>query len=189
MRPSSKIEQKLETASRRFGKGVSCKILQGPIVTYLKESGIAPPGTIFPDPSVAFSSKYRAFAIPIAKYNDLAIVANQAGIRIWDVSIPQDQNSKSNFVNNSDEDNSKLNSLTDFELMILKHEPLRNFLRQNMLMVFINKNQLPRGIQQDIKKMDILVDSLDVGQSIHGILIPKNYMSTSSARWSDSRGV
>ena len=188
MRPNAKIEQKLETASRRFGKGINCIVLQGPIVKYLKDYGLIPPGVVFSEPSIAFSTKYRAFAVPMSKYQDLAKIAKQAGVTIYGVSIPQDQPAQSNFINSSEEDNSRLDSLSDLELMVLKHEPLRNFLRQNMLMIFINKNQLPKGRQKEIVKMDILVDSLDVGQSISGTLVPKSVNSGSSARWSDRRG-
>lgn len=187
MRPNAKIEQKLETASRRFGKGITCIILQGPIVKYLKESGLIPLSTVFPNPSIALSTKYRAFAVPMSKYKDLAIVAKQAGVTIYGVSIPQDQPAKSSFIGSSQEDESRLDSLNDFELMILKHEPLRNFIRQNLLMIFINKTQLPNGRPGEIAKMDILVDSIDVGQAITGTLVPKSVTSNSSAKWSDRR--
>lgn len=187
MRPNTKIEQKLETASRRFGKGITCIILQGPIVKYLKESGLVPVSTVFPNPAVALTTKYRAFAVPMSKYEDLAVVAKQAGVTIYGVSIPQDQPAKSSFIRSSEEDESRLDSLNDFELMVLKHEPLRNFLRQNLLMIFINKAQLPNGRPAEIVKMDILVDSIDVGQAISGTLVPKSFTTNSSARWSDRR--
>lgn len=189
MRPTAKIEQKLETASRRFGKGIICRILQGPIVAYLVANNLVPKELAdFPDPSIAVSStKYRVFVIPLNSYNDYTEAARQAGVMVFGSSLSQESKAKDTFTERTNPDSS-LSSITDLERLMISQEPLLRFLRQNLIMVSIHPSQLPRGRFDDIKKMDVMIDSLDVSQSVSGTLVPRTYTSSEpNPRWSDRR--
>jgi len=184
MRPNRKAQLNAGISSRRFSKGIACRILSGPIISFIfaYSNKLLPIGLILEDPQFGVSlSKSKLLAVPIYDYKELIEVAKQAGYAL-DVGRNQEAEARTDFltgINNT----SPVGSITSLDSIARRHEPLIRFLEQKMLIIDFSKEQIPKNIPETLKAMDVLVDSLDIAQSITGTLIPKSRNIETEQNW------
>lgn len=161
MRPFKKAEASAKIASRRFSKGIVCKIITGvSIIDFMVSSNLIPQGMTILDKEIAYSSvRNRVFVVPLYNYEEFQELAGDAGL-----ALKPGQSQTTKPVTLED----KKQSPFELRKELKRQEPLLNFLKQNMIMVAINPLTIPKNIPELIKKVDVLVDSIDTTQAING---------------------
>jgi hypothetical protein len=161
MRAFKKVETNAKLASRRFSKGIVCKIIKGArVIDFMISNQIVPVGLIFPDNEIAYASnRNRVFVIPLYNYEEFEQLVADAGLSF---KPGQSQNSIPTTPGNEEQ------SALRLQKELRRQEPLLNFLEQNMIMVAINPLTIPKNLLANIKRVDVLVDSIDTSQAING---------------------
>jgi hypothetical protein len=166
MRAFKKAETNAKLASRRFSKGIVCKIIRGArVIDFIVSTNLIPQGMIFPDNEIAYASnRNRVFVIPLYNDEEFQQLVADAGL-----SFKPGQSQTNAPVPFED----KKQSPFQLQRELKRQEPLLNFLRQNMIMVAINPLTIPKNLPANIKKVDVLVDSIDTSQAINGEFVYK----------------
>lgn len=154
---NKKIRQEAKLDSRRFGKGVVCKIVYGPLLEYLYQKSIIPSGVFINSNTGLDPMDRRMIVIPINKYrNILSLISNN-------------EVSKEN--TESIENNSDLESIQN---LTLSEEYKISYIKQAIVFVTIS-GSIPEGqlAGVDPNTYDVLIDSLDVNQAVEA-----NYILT-----------
>jgi hypothetical protein len=161
MRAFKKAEANAKLASRRFSKGIVCRIIKGArVIDFIVSSNLVPQGLIFPDIEIAYASnRNRVFVVPLYNYEEFEQLIGEAGLSL---RLGQSQNPAPTPPNNEKQNAFQL------QKELRRQEPLLNFLKQNMIMVAINPLTIPKNLPANIKKVDVLVDSIDTSQAING---------------------
>jgi hypothetical protein len=169
MRSLKKVEQGARIASRRFSKGIICRIISGELlVGFLQASGLVPKGLEFTD-NVRYAvslKRQRVFVVPLYNYPELEVLAGEAGVG----SIPS--SGPPAVPLNPEEE--RVASVFKFEREVRKKDILYDFLQQNMIMVAINLGSLPKdGLLRMVESCDVIIDSIDSGQASRGDFVFK----------------
>jgi hypothetical protein len=169
MRSLKKLDQGARTASRRFSKGILCRIISGEaLIGYLQANGLVPKGLEFTD-SVKYAvslRRQRVFVVPVYNYPELEVLVEQAGLG----SIPSSGPS-ANPLNPAEK---KVASVFKYQRELRKKDILYDFLQQNMIMVAVNLGSLPKdGLLRMVESCDVIIDSIDSGQASRGDFVFK----------------
>lgn len=182
MKAIRKLEKNSKIASRRFSKSIVCRILTGPVVGFITANNLLPPGIVFNDIKVAYSSnKNRVIVIPLFDFPDYEEVLALSGIGF---SAQQDQSVETRGVL----DSYGFKDLLQAEQALRKKEPLLKFLKQNMVVAVINPETLPKNLPKILAEggLDVIVDSIDTTQSVYGTFVPRSRTDTSgNEQWTD----
>ena len=185
MRFIKKLDKNLKTASRRFGKSIVCNIITGsPLVTFIVSYSykLIPVGMVFEDPTIAFSlAKGKALVVPMYDYPELLEAAKIAGLSL-SVGAEQDATIVRDKIDSPTRQGPD-QSYQDIDSVARRNEPLLRFLQQKLVIVNIPINLIPKGIPEYIKSCNVLIESLDVGHSISGTLVPKKVGNSNDATW------
>jgi hypothetical protein len=151
-----RLESKID--SRRFGKGIVCKIIYGPLLDFLYQKGVIPSG-IFINKTGLDPISRKVAVIPVNKYKQLVNSANQSRLQ-------------------TPEDNSKI---SEDELEVVRNisnqeEQITSAIKQSVIIVTIS-GHIPNNEEAgpDPTVYDIIIDSLDVNQAVEG-----NYILTTN---------
>lgn len=147
---NKKIRQEAKLDSRRFGKGVVCKIVYGPLLEYLYQKNIIPSGVFITSKSGLDPINQKMVVIPVNKYKYvLSLMSNN-------------EISKEN--TESIENNSDLESIQN---LTLSEEYKISYIKQAIVFVTIS-GSIPEGqlAGADPNTYDVLIDSLDVNQAV-----------------------
>jgi hypothetical protein len=189
MNNNRKVEHNARIASRRFSKGIVCKIIQGQaIVQFLQSAGLVPFGLEFTTmPDVAYSkNRHRVFVIPNYNYPDLVRIANDAGIGSSPTQTFKNFSETSTAKEDEvvDPQEQKIRSVFELERLARKKDVLIDFLKQNMIVVSIDPQTIPKNLDIMLKKVDVVIDSIDLSQATRGDLVPTTTkLGNDSARW------
>lgn len=136
--------------SRRFGKGVVCKILHGQILAIAYREGLVPSGVYFNENTGLDPINNKMMVVPVIVYKDL-------------LKLVKNYQTSANPETTSSTDSDALESIT------LSRDPLVNFIRQNAVLVTVNSH-IDQGKKAglDPEAYNILIDSIDVNQTIEG---------------------
>lgn len=151
-----RLESKLD--SRRFGKGVVCKIIHGPLLDFLYQKGAIPSG-IFINKTGLDPISRKAIVIPVNKYRQFVNMAKQSRLQ-------------------TPEANDKM---SEDELEVIRNianqeEQLTSVIKQSIIVVTVS-GHIPNNEEAgpDPNVYDIIIDSLDVNQAVEG-----NYILTTN---------
>ena len=166
------VEARAKLASRRFSKGITARIAAGrDLVNFIQYNGLVPAGLTFEDPAFAFSMRRsRAFVIPTYSIPELESITKQAGISAI-VGAAQDPVTVENFTTNK---NQPAGGIHGLESKLRREESLLQFLKQNLVMVYINQQSLPKNLPEILKSMDVLIENTDTVQAVVGEVVLKN---------------
>lgn len=174
MRSLKRVENTARIASRRFSKGIICNIITGDaLVSFIQASNLIPKGLEFSQNfGVAFSFKrQRVFVVPSYNFDELTILASDAGLLIPTTqtrsSTPDPTKSQ------LDPEEQRINSVFSYERELRKKDILYQFLQQNMIMVSVSAQSLPKNLLTFLKNVDVVIDSIDTGQAVRGDFVPK----------------
>ena len=182
MKAIRRLEKNSKIASRRFSKSIVCRILTGPVVGFIIANNLLPPGIVFNDINVAYSSnKNRVVIIPLFDFPDYEEVLALAGLGF---SSQQDQTAGSKGII----DSYGFKDLLQAEHALRKKEPLLKFLKQNMIVAAVNPVTIPKNLPRLLAdgSLDIIIDSIDTTQSVYGTFVPRSRTDTSgNEQWND----
>lgn len=176
MRPLQKVEHNAKIASRRFSKSILCSIIEGlGIIAFMKQNLLIPTGMIVNDEFAYSTSHNRLFVVPLSNKEEFDILVANAGLSL---STTKDQ------MGNSTPGTTKEEGIQDQISAANRKEPLLKFLKQTMLMVAINKQDIPKDLPQVLKICNVLVESIDTSQAIAATLVPKSVAhENNSKQW------
>ncbi len=162
----NKTELNAKKAARRFSKGIVCRIITGaPMVSFMVQEGIIPKNIQITNPEIAFASaRSRVFVIPVYNFPELIEAARYAGI-----NMPNKDNQSTQA-----DPEPVASGLLDSQRTLRRQEPLIKFLKQNVIMVAIQRSSIPKGILKSLFNQDVLIDSIDSSQAVYGDLIYRN---------------
>ncbi len=136
--------------SRRFGKGIVCEIVRGTILDFVLAKNLGPRQVFFNEYGVDVIN-LSLLVIPTVKYKD-----------IEDMSLTLD-------IPTSDED-----SIEVVDSIIQKTNDLIKIIQQNIILVTIESSSLDgSNYGKNPEYYNILIDSMDVNQTIMGRYVPK----------------
>lgn len=165
----NKITQKAKLDSRRFAKSVACRIISNTVwLSFIRSKNLIPAGFV---PSIngydVITS--RLLAVPIQKWAELTKLFNEAN----PIRTPsQELDSLRNTLTENEAGFSI--QLSALEKIQAKQEVLVAFLRQNLVLVYLPISKLPAGETIPNPEIyDIIIDSIDVSQSVDAELILK----------------
>jgi hypothetical protein len=166
------IEARANTAARRFSKGIVSRIIHGrDLVSFIQYNSLVPSGITFEDRELAFSMhKSVAFVIPLYNLPDLYSISEKAGVSAI-IGAAQDAVLTQDFTSGNGQPEGGIHRL---EAKLKREESLLYFLKQNLVMAFINQEILPKGIPELLKKTDILIDNTDTLQAVVGEVVLRN---------------
>lgn len=166
---NQKIREQSRTDSRRFSKGTVCRLLHGESVNGSKIIDILTRYRMVPNSAsdgfipygdgsnkVAYCSKSgRAFVMPLIEYSELQSLLKDIDLS---ASLPATQGKETNF------------AIEDVQLVAAAYSRVINFIKQNMIMVRL---PLVRSQPPDPLKYDVLVETIDLSQTIDGYLVDR----------------
>ena len=146
----NKVRQDSKLDSRRFGKSVTCKIVYGPLLEFMYQKNLIPPG-VFCDSGTGLNPvNNKIILIPVTKHKYISsLINNFPGVKgTEEISLEQVEN------------------------LILQNESLIKAIQQNMIVATIS-NYKPNGKEAgaDPKVYDVIVDSLDVNKAVEGYYV------------------
>lgn len=167
MNLTNKITQRSKLDSRRFAKGVACRIISDLLlISFIRAKGLIP-ATIIPGANGYDIITSRLLAIPLNKWSNLQdlVAAASINVDINNNSIPRPENFSAG-------EEAYTKRLSDLVAIKAKQDFLINFLRQNLILVFLPPSKLPAGAAiPDPDVYDIIIDSIDLSQSVDAELI------------------
>ena len=189
MRSLRKVEHNARIASRRFSKGIVCRIIQGkPLLQYMQASGLVPRGLEFQENfELAYSPRRgRVFVIPLHDYNQFLTIAAEAGYGKVSDSLGNTPRVAS--ANEDDPDAARLRSVFEYERNLRSKDILYNFLKDHMVVVAINVGNIPKdGLLSMLSKVDVIIDTVDTGQDCRGDFVSKTEKYSNENRsWADN---
>lgn len=142
--------------SRRFGKSAVCKIVYGPLLDFMYSKNLIPPGISINNKTGLDPMSNKMVVIPTTKYPTIQKI----------------------FMTGSGSENT--DELDILENIVKKNDYLIDAIRQNMILVTISQPK-PKGLETgpSPKEFDVLIDSVDVNQSIEGTYV---YSSVNNIR-------
>lgn len=151
-----RIESKID--SRRFGKGIVCKIVHGPLLDFLYQKGCIPSG-IHINKTGLDSTSRKSVVIPVNKYRKVLSMINN------NLQTPATNN--------------KVGEEQDLEILqnaAIQADQIISYIKQTIIIVTIS-GHIPNNEDAgpDPKLYDIIIDSLDVNQAVEG-----NYILTTN---------
>ncbi len=162
LRESIRNEVKLD--SRRFGKSTVCKIVYGPMLDYLYQKSLVPPGIYITSTTGLDPMSNKMIVIPSVKFPEIEKLFYAKA----SISAPEDS--------------------TDLDIIenIVKADTyLVDVLKQNIILVTISQPK-PKGLEAgpNPKEFDIVIDSIDVNQSMEGTYVYTSVPNIrSTKRW------
>lgn len=181
---NQKARQQARTDSRRFAKGTVCRILHGQgktgdlIIDILYRYQLAPSFMLFANRKdgnglrvAADPQSNRLLVIPVTEYRDLENLLNDLGQSIdIGIKVPESKpaTGPNEYKNTNDAEKSNL--------IENKYYKIVDFLRQNLIMVRVPISRVPNGSLIDPAIYDVLIETIDVSQTIDGLLVDRtNY--------------
>lgn len=151
-----RIESKID--SRRFGKGIICKIVHGPLLDFLYQKGCIPSG-IHINKTGLDSTSRKSIVIPVNKYRKVLSMINN------NLQTPTTNN--------------KVVEEQDLEILqntATQADQIISYIKQTIIVVTIS-GHIPNNEEAgpDPNTYDIIIDSLDVNQAVEG-----NYILTTN---------
>ena len=155
--------------SRRFGKGVTCRIVYGQMLTEAERYGLVPPALKGALSETGIHSVTRKmFVIPVAKFNEVAQLRSQASgqlsaDQLRDIDVEAYQ---------------RYTEVNDAYVRALK---------QNLVLVTVQLD-IPEGKVAGLnpEAYDVVIDSIDVNQAIEARYVLRNRENVRNS--SDLRG-
>lgn len=148
LRESIRNEAKLD--SRRFGKSIVCKIIYGPMLDYMYQKSLIPPGVYINVNTGLDSMSNKMVVIPSTKFKEIEQIfysrANVGSTESTDIDV--------------------------IENVVKADTYLVEVLKQNIIFVTVSQPK-PKGLEAgpNPKEFDIIIDSVDVNQSIEGTYV------------------
>jgi len=146
------IRNQAKMDSRRFGKGVVCRIVVGQLLDILYKEGMVPNG-VYINQQGLDPINHKMFVIPVVKYPEIERL-----VKDYQPTLTEDQKRKMD--------------LEAVETVTQSKSGLVKALRQNIVLVTLNMN-VPHGQQAglDPNYHDVIIDSLDVNQTIEATYV------------------
>lgn len=150
---SERIRQQAKMDSRRFGKGVVCRIVIGPLLSVSEQHGLVPRG-VYINPETGLDPiNNKMLVIPVTKYEEVNSLVK-------------------NYQNSVSQRQQKLDDIENIEKVARSDEALVKALQQNLVLVTVNHN-VPDGIRAGAppEAYDVIIDSIDVNQVIEATYV------------------
>lgn len=151
-----RLESKID--SRRFGKGIVCKIIYGPLLDFLYQKGAIPAGVFINKTGLDPISR-KAVVIPVNKYRQFLNMAKQSRLQ-------------------TPEENDKMSEdeLEVIRNIAMQEDQITSVIKQSIIIVTVS-GHIPNNEEAgpDPTVYDIIIDSLDVNQAVEG-----NYIFTTN---------
>lgn len=146
----NKVRQDAKLDSRRFGKSVTCKIVYGPLLDFIYQKNLIPPGIFCNIDTGLDPINNKIILVPVTKYPYISSLIN-------------------NFLTISSTEDVPLEAV---ENLILQNESLVKAIQQNIVVATIS-NYKPNAKEAGAnpKVYDVIIDSLDVNQAIEGYYV------------------
>lgn len=146
------IGQDARLASRRFGKSIVCRIVHGPLLSFIESKGLVPQGIYINNSTGMDPINGKMLVIPITKYDEIInsfILSNTVTSNQVDLDF--------------------------YETEVKKNDYLVSLIKQNLVLVTINHSK-PAGAEggANPEVYDIIIDSIDVNQVIEGTYVHRN---------------
>ena len=162
---SERIRQQAKIDSRRFGKGVVCRIVIGPLLSLAEQHGLVPRG-VYINPETGLDPiNNKMLVIPVTKYEEV-------------------NNLLTNYQTTVDEVQQQQGDIENIEKVARSDEAAVRALQQNLVLVTVNHN-VPDGIRAGAPPAayDVIIDSVDVNQVIEATYV---YRSRANIRTGES---
>lgn len=153
----NKLRQEAKIDSRRFGKSIVCRIVYGFLLSYLYQKGIVPSGIFINYDTGLDPVNNKMIVIPVTAYD-----------RVID------------FYQNYDRDLQEIKNDIDALYKAREiEEALLDVIKQNIVLVSVSPASIPEGLKSGTlpEAYDVLIDSIDVNQSIEATYVYRNRSS------------
>lgn len=162
------IRNKARIDSRRFGKSIVCRIVYADLLAAVKAKGLLPPSisSFISERTGLDPVNNKMVVIPVTKYEEAKRLLKE----------------QSRAVSNTTDLDDIVSTRTYDDAFI-------NFMRQNIILVNIHQGAVPEGVKAGVNPAvwDVLIDSVDVNQSIEAYYVYRSAADIREAnlRWSD----
>lgn len=153
-----------QIASRRFAKGIPCSMIGDPVIlSVLNKYKLLPPGISIVGPSAGYDAVTgKVILIPLVKEQELQdLFANYTASIGSSPSSSSDPKASSNRAEQIERDQ-------NIEIVFI------DFLRQNIIIAYTSISDIPGNTLPSPDKINFLIESLDVTQSISAKPIKKD---------------
>jgi len=142
--------------SRRFGKSIVCRIVHGPLLSFIEQKGLIPNVILINNDTGLDPINNKMVVIPVSKYSQILEL-----LQNYDVTVSQGLD-----VNDDTE---------SFEKLLRINEEIIVAIQQNMILVTVS-SVMPEGISAGVSPQlyDVLIDSIDVNQAIEAVYVHRS---------------
>tara|TARA_R110002074_G_scaffold402324_1_gene607042 strand:+ start:93629 stop:94132 length:504 start_codon:yes stop_codon:yes gene_type:complete len=153
MELSDSIRNLAKLDSRRFAKGIVCRIVVGPLLDIAYREGLVPAGININEKTGLDPVNNKMFAIPSVAYKEVERLAKD-----YQTSTTKEQTEEVD--------------LAMLETITQSRSGLVTALKQNLVLITLTPN-IPQGKLAGLppETHDVVIDSLDVNQSIEGYYV------------------
>ena len=152
------LRRAAKTDSRRFGKSVICRIVYGPLLSFIESKGLVPTGIYINNQSGLDPINNKMFVIPVSKYDEI-----KKTYLNFDTMRPPEEGV----------------DLEYYEAVARSNDYLIKLIQQNLIMVTMNHtkpNDANAGTSPDV--YDVMIDGTDVNQAVEGSYVYRNSNET-----------
>lgn len=141
--------------SRRFGKGIVCRIVYGQLLGFIQAHGLVPRSIYFSSQTGLDPANFKILLIPVTKYDEIINLLN----------------------NNDAKGDPNSTEISEINTQISANDPLIAALKQNIILATIDYSSIPEGVKVGAppEAYDVLIDSIDVNQNIVGQYTYRNF--------------